>query len=74
MGEVKLSEAELAELKDIFRMFDKDNSGSIDVNELESMVSSLGKCILLSFSFLDNFSISSSSSIRLCKISKGSGR
>ncbi|KAL5247756.1 hypothetical protein ACHWQZ_G019593 [Mnemiopsis leidyi] len=42
MGEVKLSEAELAELKDIFRMFDKDNSGSIDVNELESMVSSLG--------------------------------
>ncbi|XP_063693335.1 uncharacterized protein LOC134825124 isoform X2 [Bolinopsis microptera] len=42
MGEVKLSEAELAELKDIFAMFDKDNSGSIDVNELESMVSSLG--------------------------------
>lgn len=42
VGEVKLSDAELAELKDIFAMFDKDNSGSIDVNELESMVSSLG--------------------------------
>ena len=55
MGEVKLSEAELAELKDIFRMFDKDNSGSIDVNELESMVSSLGKCIFFLFRHFPNF-------------------
>lgn len=42
MGEISLTEEELEELKDIFAMFDKDNSGSIDVNELESMVSSLG--------------------------------
>lgn len=42
MGDVQLSETELSELKDIFAMFDKDNSGSIDINELESMVASLG--------------------------------
>jgi len=40
--EVQLSETELSELKDIFAMFDKDNSGSIDIVELESMVASLG--------------------------------
>lgn len=47
MGEISLTEEELEELKDIFAMFDKDNSGSIDVNELESMVSSLGSFICL---------------------------
>lgn len=42
MVEAELTDVELTELKDIFAMFDKDNSGSIDIKELDAMVSSLG--------------------------------
>jgi len=41
-GEVVLSDSEMVELQEIFKMFDKDSSGSIDVHELETMVNSLG--------------------------------
>ena len=32
-----------SELRDVFRMFDKDNSGSIDVHEIRSIIRSMGK-------------------------------
>ena len=33
----------VAELRDVFRMFDKDNSGSIEVGEIRSIICSMGK-------------------------------
>lgn len=38
----KFSEQEIQELKEAFKMFDKDNSGSISQNELKSTIKQMG--------------------------------
>lgn len=39
----KLSKKELSELKEAFRVFDKNNDGSISADELGAVMASLGQ-------------------------------